>query len=204
MHDKNFMNTNNRIAVKVKKVSDEVDWVLDYGKEGNSGFDLRSAKHMFIEPGKMVMVPTGFAFEIPQTTELQVRPRSGVTIKTDLDVRLGTVDSNYRGEVSIMVKNDYIYCGNWVGRTLRSVQNLMSNILPWYTPKPRMVSYVYQLDGTRIMVPEEVEEGTYVIHKGDRLAQMVLAPVLKAQFVYADTLSDSDRGPTGFGESGIK
>lgn len=76
-----------------------------YAKPGDSGFDLSSVEPTMIKPFGAAVIKTGLTFEIPEGFELQVRPRSGVTTKTDLRVQLGTVDSSYRGEIGIIVDN---------------------------------------------------------------------------------------------------
>jgi len=76
-----------------------------YHSEHAAGFDLCSANEIEIAPGETRLVSTGLKFEIPVGYELQVRPRSGVTSSTKLRVHLGTVDSDYRGEVYIIVEN---------------------------------------------------------------------------------------------------
>ncbi len=76
-----------------------------YAHDGDSGFDLYATEDVIITPGSTEKVPTGLAFELPEGYELQVRPKSGISTRTKLRVTLGTVDSNYRGEVSVMVDN---------------------------------------------------------------------------------------------------
>src|SRR5690606_19806136 len=71
----------------------------------DAGFDLVAVEDTIIEPGATQLIKTGLAFELPPGYEMQIRPRSGVTLKTKLRVQLGTVDSNYRGEVGVIVDN---------------------------------------------------------------------------------------------------
>lgn len=73
--------------------------------EYDSGFDLYALEDTLIGDGETKVVPTGLAFEIPPGYELQVRPRSGMSTKTDLRVILGTIDCQYRGDVGIIVHN---------------------------------------------------------------------------------------------------
>lgn len=77
----------------------------EYQTEGAAAFDLYSSQLVSIGPGETNTVPTGWAFEIPEGYEVQIRPRSGVTLKTGLRVQLGTIDSDYRGEIKIIVQN---------------------------------------------------------------------------------------------------
>jgi dUTP pyrophosphatase len=90
--------------VKFKKVHpDAVAPVFSHS--GDSGFDLCSTKNIVMYSGMVETIPTGLKFEIPQGYEIQVRPKSGLSAKSPLRVILGTVDSCYRGEVSIIVEN---------------------------------------------------------------------------------------------------
>jgi len=109
-----------------------------------------------------------------------VRPRSGITLRTKLRVQLGTVDSSYRGEVGVIVDNIAEYpCGN----------------------ESRYLTYIdgldYRTDG------EIYPNDTYLIRKGDRIAQGIIAPVAAANFVEVDELSDTTRGESGFGSTGV-
>ena len=151
-----------------------------YAKQGDSGFDLVAIENVIIEPGETKLVKTGLAFEIPEGFEIQVRPRSGITLKTKLRVQLGTVDSNYRGEVGVIVDNAY------------------------YDPCD---------DGEIMYKAAGIDEeptgdkyfpyGTYLIRKGDRIAQAILAPVAYTTFEEVDELSETNRGSNGYGSTGI-
>jgi len=83
----------------------------NFAKEGDSGFDLRANisgwEPIVIPAGKIGLIPTGLFFEIPPTHEMQVRPRSGLALKSGVTVlnTPGTVDSGYRGEVKIIMYN---------------------------------------------------------------------------------------------------
>jgi dUTP pyrophosphatase len=94
------------IEVGVKLLTE--DAVLPtYAKDGDAGFDLYAAHDAFISPGSTVLVKTGLAFELPDGFEIQVRPRSGNSMKTKMRVANspGTVDSGYRGEVGVIIDN---------------------------------------------------------------------------------------------------
>ena len=94
--------------IKVKKLSSEA--VLpSYATEGSSGFDLFATEDVLLGPGETVLVKTGLAMAIPKGYELQVRPRSGLSLKTHLRVANspGTVDSDYRGEICVIVTNSW-------------------------------------------------------------------------------------------------
>lgn len=94
------------VKVKVKQL--HVNATLPvYATPGSSGFDLSILQDLTLYPREVKLVPTGLAFEIPEGYELQIRPRSGLSLKTSLRIANspGTVDSDYRGEVSIIVEN---------------------------------------------------------------------------------------------------
>ena len=92
--------------VKLKKLNEDAV-VPSYQSFGASGFDFHSTESLAILPGDTKLIPTGLAFEIPVFYELQVRPRSGLSLKTNLRVTNspGTVDADFRGEVKIIMQN---------------------------------------------------------------------------------------------------
>lgn len=94
------------MKIKIKQLSP--DAVLPkYATEGSAGFDLSAAEDMVIRAGETVLVKTGLSVEIPVGFEMQVRPRSGTSLKTSLRVANspGTIDSDYRGEVCVIMTN---------------------------------------------------------------------------------------------------
>jgi dUTP pyrophosphatase len=76
-----------------------------YATKGAAGFDLAAAEEVMLHPGQTRLVSTGLGFAVPEGFELQVRPRSGLSLRTGLRVILGTVDSDYRGIVHVIVQN---------------------------------------------------------------------------------------------------
>lgn len=92
--------------MKIKKLSDTAT-IPKYQTSGAAGFDFHASERVVIMPGETVLVGTGLSFEIPLGYELQVRPRSGMSVKTKLRVSNspGTIDSDYRGEVKIIIDN---------------------------------------------------------------------------------------------------
>ncbi|MEA9358099.1 dUTP diphosphatase [Bacteriovorax sp. PP10] len=149
------------VTVKVKKLShyDESFPLPSYETTGAAGADVRASlgagEKLLIKPGERVLVTTGLSMEIPMGYEVQVRPRSGLSYKTGLMVlnSPGTIDSDYRGEVKVILGN--------LGK---------------------------------------VDE---VINHGDRIAQLVLAPVTQAHYeVSTDELTETARGAGGFGSTG--
>jgi len=95
------------MIVKVKKL-DPLAKIPVYQTEGSAGFDFHALEDFTISPGGKVLVRTGLGFEIPKGYEIQVRPRSGLSFKTGLKVALGTIDSDYRGEIKVILE----YIGN--------------------------------------------------------------------------------------------
>lgn len=96
----------NKIRVRVKKLHPDAV-IPEYKTEGAAGFDLVAVEDVLINRGETKLVRTGLAFEIPPGYELQIRPRSGLSLETPLRIANapGTVDSDYRGEVKIIVTN---------------------------------------------------------------------------------------------------
>jgi dUTP pyrophosphatase len=94
------------IKVSFKKLSDKAI-VPTYQTEGASGFDFHAIEDMDIEPRMTVLVKTGLSMQIPAGYELQIRPRSGMSLKTKMRVANapGTIDSDYRGEICIIMEN---------------------------------------------------------------------------------------------------
>ncbi len=127
-----------------------------YATPGASGMDIFAApaSSMVMKPGQTVLVPTGFQIELPPGFEAQVRPRSGLAINHSIGVlnSPGTIDSDYRGEVKIILTN-------------------FGNV-------------------------------DFPIRRGDRIAQLVISPVIRASWVVVDSLTTTPRGSGGFGHTG--
>src|SRR5690625_361932 len=146
----------------------------------DSGFDLYAAEDVIIEPGETVVVPTGIAVELPAGYEAQVRPRSGVTAKSKLRVQLGTIDNGYMGEIGVIVDN---ITDDPIGNTSR---------------------YLSFVDGSETRQDEDILVGTYLIRKGDRIAQLVIQPLPAVEaYEIEGELGDTDRGGGGFGSTGV-
>lgn len=124
------------VTVKVKTL-DHYDQSFElpfYATEGAAGADIRASlpekKPMIVKPGERVLVPTGLSMEIPLGYEVQVRPRSGLSLKSPLMVvnAPGTIDCDYRGEVNIIIgnfgKEDYV-----IEHGLRIAQLVISPVI---------------------------------------------------------------------------
>ena len=123
---------------------------------GSAGFDLHAAleKDLLLKPGDRALVPTGLAIAVPAGYEVQVRPRSGLALRHGvvLPNAPGTIDSDYRGEIRVIVMN--------------------------------------------------AGDEPYTLRRGDRVAQLVVAPVAAAVFDEVDSLDETERGSGGFGHTG--
>ena len=105
--------TERLVPLKIKKLKsyDSSLPLPAYESEGAAGADLRASfddkSGVTVAPGKRVLISTGLSFEIPLGYEVQIRPRSGISLKTDLLVvnSPGTIDSDYRGEIKIIIGN---------------------------------------------------------------------------------------------------
>lgn len=159
-----------------------------YATELAAGFDLVAAEDVIIEPNETKLVPLGFAVQIPEGYEMQIRPRSGVTSKTKIRVgnAPGTIDADYIGEVKVIVDNiatpleirgDY----NYLAKTIEGSRCRADTLTEGNT----------------------CDRGTYIIRKGDRIAQGVIAPVYRAEFIEVDALDDTKRGAGGFGHTEV-
>lgn len=147
-----------------------------YSNRGDAGMDVFAAEEVVINPGETAIVPTGLKLAIPEGYEIQVRPRSGLSLKTPIRIpnSPGTIDSGYRDELGIIVNN---------------ISDKVSS---------QIMEQPYTLDekGNKF--------GTYLIRKGDRIAQIVLQVVPKMMLTKVASVKDigTDRGG-GFGSTGI-
>lgn len=91
-------------TVKVKKVHED-SVIPSKAYVSDAGFDLSAIENVLFRKGETLKVRTGLAFELPGGYEIQIRPRSGMSMNTKLRVVFGTVDSDYRGEVAVIVDN---------------------------------------------------------------------------------------------------
>lgn len=122
--------------------------------EHAAGLDVVAAEDVILEPGHRHAVATGFAIAIPHGYEVQVRPRSGLALKHGITClnTPGTIDSDYRGEVKVILAN--------------------------------------------------LGHEPFEVRRGERIAQLVPAPVLQANFVEVEMLGETSRGAGGFGSTG--
>ena len=145
------------VKILIKKTNKEVI-TPKYKTDGSSGVDLSAFldKEVVIKPNSSELIPTGLQVAIPEELEIQIRPRSGLAAKESIGVlnSPGTIDSDYRGELKIILFNH--------------------------------------------------SDKDFIINNGDRIAQMVLVPIVKMEFEEVDSLPNTVRGQGGFGSTGKK
>src|SRR5690554_1911432 len=173
------------ISVGFKRLNDNAI-IPSKAHATDSGFDLYASEDVIIEPGETTVVPTGIAVHLPEGYEAQVRPRSGITAKTKLRVQLGTIDNAYRGEIGVIVDNiDNITQLSMEGFAERWAVRDVSN-------RPTDVS-------------EEIDVNSYLIRKGDRIAQLVIQPLPAVEaYEVEGELEETERGEGGFGSTGVR
>ena len=141
--------------VLVKKLDTKVQ-LPKYKTKGSSGMDLMAFidNPIEISPNSSKLIPTGISVAIEEGYEIQIRPRSGLAAKSNISVlnTPGTIDSDYRGELKVILFNHGII--------------------------------------------------KYIVNNNDRIAQMVLSPILKVNFEEVDELPETVRGTGGFGSTG--
>ena len=146
------------MTLKLKRL-DHADGIAPpaYETTGSAGMDIRAAVEvpMTLSPGKRALVPTGFIFEIPEGYEAQIRPRSGLAFKHGITClnTPGTIDSDYRGEVKVLLVN--------------------------------------------------LGDEDFLIERGMRIAQVVIAPVTQMSVTVVDVVAETERGSGGFGSTGV-
>lgn len=137
--------------IEVKRIGEHVLPLPSRATDGAAGHDLMAADGVTVYPGQRAMISTGFAWAIPDGYVGMVRPRSGLAVKHGIDVLAGVIDSDYRGEVKVVLINH----------------------------GERAVGF----------------------QQGDRIAQMVIQPVVTLEACEADELADTERGAGGFGST---
>ena len=144
------------VTVQVKRLNNSAGLPLPgYASDGAAGMDVCAAEGLTLKVGRRHAVATGLSFAIPQGFEVQVRPRSGLALKHGITClnTPGTIDSDYRGEVKVILAN--------------------------------------------------LGDEDFVIQRGDRIAQLVVAAVTHAAMIEVETLDNTARGAGGFGSTGV-
>lgn len=155
--------------------------IPSYARLGDAGLDIYSTEEIEIGPGETKLIHTGLKVAIPRGYELQVRPKSGISLKTKLRVANtpGTIDSGYRDEVCVIIEN--------------------------LEPKIADIDYDFDERG-RTVINSIVHGKSYTIEKGQKIAQFVLNEIVVANFNKVNSIAEvegEDRGG-GFGSTGLK
>ena len=162
----------NKIKLGFKKLDPEAQ-LPKYAHEGDAGMDVFALEDSYLDYGTPRIVRTGLAAEIPEGYELQVRPRSGLALKgVTVWNSPGTIDSKYRGEIGVILV--------FVNHSSTEIAN----------------------ENGRVYAISRAPVDGYTIKKGDKIAQLVLAPVTFAEPYGVQELSETDRGTGGFGSTG--
>jgi dUTP pyrophosphatase len=149
------------VEVRILRLAHAADLPLpEYQSAHAAGLDLLAAvpaeRPLVVAPGARATIPTGIVIALPEGTEGQVRPRSGLAARHGVTIlnSPGTIDADYRGEIQIILVN--------------------------------------------------LSELTFTVERGMRIAQLVIAPILRAHLRLVGALDDTQRGAGGFGSTGTK
>ena len=143
------------VKILVKRLNKNIKLPV-YKTSGSSGMDIAAnlKKRISIKPGKSALIPTGIMLAIPKNYEIQIRPRSGLAVKNGISVlnTPGTIDSDYRGELKVILIN--------------------------------------------------LSKKNFFVKSGDRIAQIILCPVVKGKLKEVNYLPKTVRDKGGFGSTG--
>ncbi|MFR6018525.1 MAG: dUTP diphosphatase [Paraclostridium sordellii] len=211
--------------------SKSVDVFIEYGENATipkyetplaSGADLFAARDMVIRPFEKVAIPLNIKFAIPDNMEIQIRARSGLSLKTNLKISnsVGTIDADSVSEISVILENNYNIANlpYEIANDIEKLRDLKENY-----KEVRLIDYV-ESQGYDINEYKECEKaykkllknyiyldkngnpyGSIYIQKGNRIAQMVLAKYYRANFIHAydvEEIKGVNRGG-GFGHTGF-
>ena len=142
------------LGVSIQRLDPDIE-LPQYQTSGAAGMDVRAAHDCVLKAGETQLVATGFSIAVPVGYEAQLRPRSGLALKNGLTLlnSPGTIDSDYRGEVKVILTN--------------------------------------------------LGSEDFVITRGDRIAQLIVAPIVQVQWQEVETLDETSRKGGGFGHSGV-
>lgn len=161
---------------------------LNYAHEGDAGMDICANEDITIGPGETALVHTGVKIAVPRGIEIQVRPRSGISLNTPIRIANspGTIDSGYRDEICIIVEN-----------TSKEYEWYLS--LSGHAVSPlKKECHTYSLD------EKGNKQGWYEIKKGQRIAQLVFSRYEEVSPIEIEDIGavGEDRGG-GFGSTGV-
>ena len=173
------------VAIKIARCRPDAK-LPAYARAGDAGMDVMAAEDILVGPGETVLVPTGIRVAIPEGYELQVRPRSGISLNTPLRIpnSPGTIDSGFRDEVRILLTN--------TSPAAAPVANTSPAAAGNAADEPFRITEKGQ------------KPGIYLIRKGDRIAQLVLARVPSVRWVEVDSVDQEGTDRLGgFGSTGV-
>ncbi|MDK3983768.1 dUTP pyrophosphatase [Staphylococcus pseudintermedius] len=154
----------------------------------DAGFDIYAAETVVLEPQEKALIATDIAVNIPKGYVGLLTSRSGVSSKTHLVIETGKIDAGFQGHMQINIKND--------NEALASYDS--------YSFSPLALDIAGETIQVDSDYKEEVMIGTYQINKGDRLAQLVIVPIITPELQQVEEFtSESARGEKGFGSSGF-
>lgn len=180
------------LDIRFKRLSDNAT-LPTKAHSSDSGFDIYAAEDIIVEPGATVVVKTDLSIVLPKGYDAYIKNRSGVSSKTKLRVVSPPIDEGYRGAIGVIIDNiaqpQYYFEDNTIyTESSTTVETLKGEQV---VPMSKWFGQRYDL-------------GTYLIRKGDRLAQLTIQPRPDTIAVeITGELEDSDRGENGFGSSGV-
>lgn len=193
--------------------------LLEYGKvpeyqsKNAAGCDVYAAADMVLLPGETKVIPLNFIMAMPEDIEAQIRPRSGLSLKTDIRLAncVGTVDSDYRNNVGVIIQNTYNPAT--LPYQIMANKDILEDLKNNYKVvklKDCLEDLVY-LEDYNLPILERVcymdkngnPYGTIYIKKGERIAQIIFSKVERAKFVIHNNPEEigHNRGG-GFGHTG--
>lgn len=184
------MRENNTHNLNIKLLSDNATVpTRAYGV--SAGLDIYAAETVVIEPQEKILLATDIAVDIPEGYVGLLTSRSGVSSKTHLVVETGKIDAGYQWHIKVNVKNDYISLEQYDG----AIMDIEDGGL---------IYPVYSIDEKTKYYSGEIDTPVYKINKGDKIAQLVIVPIVTPEVnVVEEFESESERGTNGFGSSGF-
>ncbi|NLA95499.1 MAG: hypothetical protein GX838_01455 [Clostridiaceae bacterium] len=177
-----------------------------------AGYDLFAYEKTIIEPGKTLLISTGVRFAIPPGYEAQVRPRSGLSFRTQLLITNspGTIDADYRGLVSVICENTasladpYVYLQEHPDLIDSFTQLYHPVVMAHYYRENHGLTLPFGLPDVKVFLDRDgYPLGTIFIEEGERIAQLIFSKIEYPKLVPVDDVSliGNDRGG-GFGSTG--
>lgn len=162
--------------LEIKLLSDNA--ILPSRDRLDAGYDIYSAETLILEPQEKAVIKTDVAVNIPEGYVGLLTSRSGVSSKTHLVIETGKIDAGYQGNLGINIKNDAQYS---------DAESI----------------FYFDIENKICFEGDTIPVETYKINKGDKLAQLVIVPILTPELTEVDEFqTESERGESGFGSTG--